>query len=515
MSDKQKINHEKHAYPVPPDSIGTQDTDIPMYESVPQGRKRFVRSIRRRTSINYLLYSIILLIVLWIAFFIFLFSVYGSMQRTHIEDVGARASQAFPIKIDDHGMDLYRDRMRGMASSEEVAMAVFTVDDDMINVLFVVDSMGNIASELYVPVSSVMENDDIGWIYDNQGKVCKMSTVEGSYMCYGTVHDTVNGSAYLLVMKKYEIFNQQSVRLIGVLVICTVVVLLLSVMFSMFASKVQTRQIADFSQKAKRLASGDFNVRFSGDGVDEYDNLANALNAAKDEMKKAEKMQRDLVANVSHDIRTPLTMIRAYAEMLRDMPVDEKKRKKTADVIISEAERLNVLVDDVLNYSKLEAGVLEYKLEPCDLSKTAEATLMRFDIFRERDGIKFEKHIEKGAVAECDKQKIEQVLYNLVINAVNYSGDDNTVILSVAKKQDGGVRVEVSDHGKGIAPDEIDSVWDRYYRSARNKRTTVGSGLGLSICKSILMGHGAEYGVRSELGKGSTFWFELGGSGKQ
>ena len=127
---------------------------------------------------------------------------------------------------------------------------------------------------------------------------------------------------------------------------------------------------------------------------------------------------------------------------------------------------------------------------------------------RERDGIKLEHEIADGVIVSCDKQKIEQVLYNLLTNAINYCGDDKTVILRL-KAVDGKARVEVSDHGRGIAADELDAVWNRYYRAARSKRTAVGSGLGLSICKSVLTMHNAEFGVLSEVGEGSTFWFEL------
>ena len=194
--------------------------------------------------------------------------------------------------------------------------------------------------------------------------------------------------------------------------------------------------------------------------------------------------------------------------MLRDMPVDEEKRKRTTEVIISETERLTALTDDVLNYSKLQSGVTEFKFEPCDMSQTARSVLLQFDIYRDRDGIKLSDEIDKKAVVNCDKKRIEQVLYNLIINAINYCGDDKNIILRVKNTND-KVRVEVEDHGKGISPEDRDAVWDRYYRTAHASRTAVGSGLGLSICKNILTAHNALFGVESEEGKGSTFWFEL------
>ena len=313
---------------------------------------------------------------------------------------------------------------------------------------------------------------------------------------------------YLLTLKPYDLWNDQTIWLVYTLVICTVIVFVLSVVFAILASRYQTKRLTALSDQAKLLANGDFSIKFSGGGYTEYDNLAGALNAATENMQKAENLQRDIIANVSHDIRTPLTMIRAYAEMLRDMPVDEKKRQKTAGVIITEADRLTSLVTDVLDYSRLQSGVTEFKFAPCDVSDLASTVVGQYDIVREHDGINLTYDIDGGLRVNCDKQKIERVLYNLLNNAINYCGEDKAVILRV-KKQGGVVRFEVSDHGKGIAPDEIEAVWDRYYRTAHAKRQAVGSGLGLSICKSILTAHDAKFGINSELGKGSTFWFEL------
>lgn len=479
----------------------------------PPAEKRATKSVKRRMGLNYLLYAIVLLTLLWTTFFIFLYSIYGQMQISDFRDVGREASAIFPFRVDDMSMKYYVERIKQSARKDGVSATVFELDGDgNARVLFSVDSMGNSKneSEAFDIFLSELTMDKI---YTESDEPCVADTSIGTFMFYGSEHEVLTASgfkttAYLLIVKPYAIFNAQTMKIIYVLIFGTVIVLILAVVFSVFASKFQTRRLVDFSQKAKKLAGGDFNVVFSGGGYEEYDNLAHALNAAKDELKKAEKMQRDIIANVSHDIRTPLTMIKGYAEMLRDMPLGEKKRKSTAEVIISEADRLTALVGDVLSYSKLSAGVTEFKYENANLSHIAKSVLTQFDIFVERDGMIFQTDIDKNATAYCDKARIEQVLYNLLGNAVSYCGDDKTVILRV-KSIDGAVRVEVCDHGKGIAADELEAVWDRYYRAERATRAAVGSGLGLSICKNILIAHGASYGVQSELGKGTTFWFEL------
>lgn len=495
--------------------IATVKADAPAPECAPVSCKKkkrlpLIKSISLRTTIDYCLFTLILLVLFFAVFFVFLNTFYGRMMEEDVKRIERSSASGFPKRVDDNSLTMYKYRLLDVArNNKPVAIAVFEVDENnQNNVCFIVDDMGNGLSDDNNLFNAVMDKLDFKSVFVG-GKQSKADTPFGTYLCKGSKHATEDGGmAYLLVMKPYDVWNQQTVKIIYVLVLCTIIVLVLACVFAFFASRHQTKHLTDFSQKAKRLADGDYNVVFSGAGYNEYENLACALNAATQNIQKAEQLQRDIIANVSHDIRTPLTMIRAYAEMLRDMPMDEHKREKTAGVIIAEADRLTALVGDVLNYSKLQSGVSEYKLESTDLSAVAAAVLERFDLVRERDGIKLLQDIDTEAVATCDKSKIEQVLYNLIGNAVNYCGDDKTVILRV-KKQDGGVRVEVTDHGSGIEQSELDSVWDRYYRSPHSTRTVVGSGLGLSICKSILTAHDAAFGIISEIGKGSTFWFEL------
>lgn len=478
-------------------------------------RRRLINTVSRRTTLNYIVFSLILLAVLWIAFFIMLYGFYDIILKHDIEEVGKYAASAFPKQADSNGMQLfYKYRLPEIARNNSVTITVFTRnaegDED---VQIMVDNMGNCTDESSDVFDAVMSSVNFNATFSNDGTAAKINTSLGSFLCFGSRHEvkSTDGSSvfmYMLLLKHYDVLNPQTNKILYLLIVCTFIVLVFTCVFSYFVSRFQTKQLIAFSQQANRLADGDVNVKFSGSGYKEFDSLANALNAATDKYKRSEKLQRDIIANVSHDIRTPLTMIRAYAEMLRDMPVDEEKRKRTTEVIISETERLTALTDDVLNYSKLQSGVTEFKFEPCDMSQTARSVLLQFDIYRERDGIKLADEIDKKAVVNCDKKRIEQVLYNLIINAINYCGDDKNIILRVKNTND-KVRVEVEDHGKGISPEDRDTVWDRYYRTAHAARTAVGSGLGLSICKNILTAHNALFGVESEEGKGSIFWFEL------
>ena len=235
--------------------------------------------------------------------------------------------------------------------------------------------------------------------------------------------------------------------------------------------------------------------------------LNDTLNYAKTELAATEKLQRELIANISHDLRTPLTMITGYGEVMRDLPGENTP--ENIQIIIDEATRLSTLVNDLLDLSKLQSGALQAEKKVFCLTDSVKAIFDRYAKLVEQDGFNISFESKEDVFINADELRISQVLYNLVNNAVNHAGEDKTVILTQTVK-DKRVRVEVTDHGEGIPADKLPYIWDRYYKvDKEHRRGVIGSGLGLSIVKSILDAHNARYGVRSAVGKGSTFWFEI------
>ena len=235
------------------------------------------------------------------------------------------------------------------------------------------------------------------------------------------------------------------------------------------------------------------------------------MTEASRELEKTDMYQKDLIANVSHDLRTPLTMIRSYAEMIRDLSGDNPvKRNQHLGVIIEESDRLNILVNDMLNLSRMQQRKIVLEKSEFDLSDSVRTLLTSYEILAENEGYKFIYNNSEALPVFADKAKITQVISNLINNAVKYCGEDKEIIINVKRVARSKVRCEIIDHGQGIAPDEVSHVWERYYKSSTHHvRQTDGSGLGLSIVREILNLHKAQYGVNSKLGKGSTFWFEL------
>ena len=259
------------------------------------------------------------------------------------------------------------------------------------------------------------------------------------------------------------------------------------------------------------MSKGDYDIVFDTDnGIDEINELALTLNQARDELSKTDELRRELLANVSHDLKTPLTMIKAYSEMVRDLTYDDKeKRDSNLNTIIDETDRLALLVNDILELSKIQSNVGELNIDSFDINKMIVSIINKFDYLKERDNYIFEYKENKNIMVYADKQKIEQVIYNLIGNAINYVGKDKKIIIKLINN-DKKIKVEITDHGKGIDKEELNLIWDKYYKvDKKYKRNNVGTGLGLSIVKNILISHNSAYGVMSKKNKGTTFYFEL------
>jgi signal transduction histidine kinase len=200
-------------------------------------------------------------------------------------------------------------------------------------------------------------------------------------------------------------------------------------------------------------------------------------------------------------------MIKGYSEVMRDIPGENTP--ENVQVIIDETTRLSALVDDILDLSRIRAGARPVEYERIDLTEALNETLLRYDALVRHKGYRIELKSDRDVWVYGDRGMLLQVLYNLINNAINYTGDDHLVTVTQSVTED-TVRISVTDTGEGIDGDQIPLIWDRYYKVDKtHKRAMIGTGLGLSIVKGILELHEASYGVESVKGQGSTFWFAL------
>ena len=296
----------------------------------------------------------------------------------------------------------------------------------------------------------------------------------------------------------------------------TIIIIILSSVLAYFIANKLSNPITKMTSLSKELSKSDFTIDFNVDtDIVEIEDLANSLNHAKDELKKNDEIRRELMANVSHDLKTPLTMIKAYAEMVRDLSYkNEEKRNNDLNVIIDEVDRLNLLVNDILNLSKLESNIDHLDKEEFDLIQVVNTIIHRFKIFSVTEDCEFICHYPENVMINADKAKIEQVIYNLIGNAINYSLDKKKVYITILVKDK--IRINITDIGPGIREKDIEKIWDKYYKADKShKRNTIGTGLGLSIVKNILELHQYKYGVISKKDKGTTFYFEIDNTKKK
>ena len=337
---------------------------------------------------------------------------------------------------------------------------------------------------------------------------------DGTEAMLFATHYAENGmEAYIFVYSYMEPIGTTISITQRMLLISANVILLIACIIAIALSSHISNPLIKIAKNADQLITGNFYMPVRKHEYEEIATLTENLNEASKEISKTEMLQKDLVANVSHDLRTPLTMIKAYAEMIRDLSGDNpEKREKHLEVIINETDRLTLLVSDMLNLSKLQSGVAEMKNSVFNFSEHLEDLIGRFNLLDDTIDYRIELKTDEDIYMNADIQRIEQVVYNLVNNAINYIGEDKLVFVRLCRINSKTARFEVSDHGVGIPPEQIPYIWERYYkvdRSKNHKRAVKGTGLGLSIVKGILETHGFPYGVNSIVNQGSTFWFEF------
>lgn len=318
------------------------------------------------------------------------------------------------------------------------------------------------------------------------------------------------GNGYIFLFTSLEDIGTTTSLIKNQLIYVTLLAILFSIVIALFLSRRIAKPISDMTKKAEKLAEGNYNVQFTTTGIKEIDELANTLNYLEQEVSKTDEYRRDLMANVSHDLKTPLTMIKAYAEMIRDITLDNKeKTKENLNVIIDETDRLNILVNDILELSKLQNNQDNLNIEKFDIVELINDILKRYQIIKETENYKLILESPASIMVKADKKRISQVIYNLINNAINYTGDDLTVTIKITENTK-ECKIEIIDTGKGIDEKDLPNIWNRYYKKEKNhKRNVVGTGLGLSIVKNILEQHHFKYGVNSVKDKGTTFYFQV------
>ncbi len=469
--------------------------------------KKNLKTIRITVWIYFSIFIASILVLMWFSFGVSLESTYKRMKTTAIFDTASY------ILGDWSKDDFTAQNIDRLAYDNNMCVLI---QDAYGNHVYSYDMMANNclihgpgALELYRYRAKALESSS-GIFY---AEVTNPRFNNNTILFVMVLGDRSDPSGYIFLNTSLEPLDSTKTIIKRQLLWISVMLMVLGLGISYFLARLIETPIVRITRSAKKLGQGDYSAEFDGRGYTETEALADTLNYAASEISKVDSLRRDLIANISHDLRTPLTMVKAYAEMIRDLSGDNPaKRTEHISIIIEESDRLAALVNDILDLSKLESGSEKLNLSRFSITKKIHEIMGRYTLLSEQKGYNFYVSAETDFEIEADVIKIEQVLYNLINNAVNYTGENKNVYITLLILSDDTARIEITDTGKGIEPELLPLIFDRYYRAEKSKREVIGTGLGLSIVKQILKQHNFKFGVRSELGVGSTFWFEVRGA---
>ena len=272
-----------------------------------------------------------------------------------------------------------------------------------------------------------------------------------------------------------------------------------------------TRPIIDMNATVLRFSNGEFDLRLSAEGQDEVAQLGKSFNLMANELDTLEQSRRSFVANVSHELRSPLTSMRGFLEAMQDGTISAEDRPKYLQIVIDENRRMTSMVNDLLDLASIESGQYTLNLSVFDINELIARTLLTFEARIDAAYIEVDlDFFEDYCYVEADADQMAQVLRNLVDNAIKFTPEGGRLSVSTAADKR-LARVRVADSGRGVAAEDIPYLFDRFYKTekAHTPNAQSGTGLGLSIVKRIIAAHGQDVSVDSELGKGTAFTFTL------
>lgn len=282
----------------------------------------------------------------------------------------------------------------------------------------------------------------------------------------------------------------------------------LAALLTLFLSRSMTKSIHSLAEAARRVAAGDLTQRVSVKSKDEIGKLANDFNNMVAELERVDKLRKDLIADIAHELRTPLSNVRGYIEALYDgvIQLDENSKKYIYDEVLL----LTRLIEDLHELALAESGELGLYCQPVDIRDIASATVKSLQPKLDEKQIKLNLELpDMPAIASVDRERIQQVLLNLLVNAINFTPEKGEITVSV-KQNDDEIEVSVTDTGIGIPPEDLPYIFERFYRVDKSRtRATGGTGLGLTIARRLVEAHGGNIKAESEVGKGSRFTFTL------
>ena len=464
-----------------------------------------VKKITKRWLLNSLGVILVILIALEI---VIAFSIkdyyYGSVEKvvySQSETVSGLLSKYY-----SEGTGDYEDYFRGIVTSFEKRniMELMAMDED-----------GNVilTSSGFLPEKSSLTPDCFE-AKDNIGKNAEyIGEINGENIMSVTVipdGSTEEFFSFRLVTSMENVDRQILVAIIGTSLIGIAIIFFVVVSGSYFINSI-VNPVGQISETAKKIAEGDFNAKIEKKTDDEIGELCETINYMADELGATERMKNDFISSVSHELRTPLTAIKGWAEMLedssKDRSIDSKTLERGMGVIIGETERLSVMVEELLDFSRLQSGRMVLQPMKLDIIAELSEAVLTFEqrAIREKKALIYDENDDIIPVMG-DKNRLRQVFVNIIDNALKYSDEGGSVIISAIRLENGFVDIVVKDTGIGIPADQLEKVKTKFFKGNATRR---GSGIGLAVADEIIRMHGGEILLDSVEGEGTTVTIRL------
>ncbi|MBR4581979.1 MAG: HAMP domain-containing protein [Lachnospiraceae bacterium] len=461
------------------------------------------------------LYFKFILAYLIFAFFgVFMIATFGAtMIRNQIVQHEADALYKEAARIaNTYASDLYTNR----AALDTVKQQLDFLDDYLSSDIWIINPSGLIVLDSSSPIEVEnplkVENFD-STVY--AGKFYSVGDFFGFFeedvlSVYSPITNGYKVQGYVFIHKPMTELQKLTDSMLNISYILLGIFLLLSLIILIFFNEVVYKPLKKITTATEQYAEGNLHYEFTVDSADEMGYLAATLSYMASELAKSEDNQKKLVANVSHDFRSPLTSIKGYSEAMLDGTIPPEMHEKYLTILVNESERLIKLTNNLLTLNNLNIEGLVLDLSVFDINDVIRKTAATFE------GNCREKKITLNLIltgdslpVKADLGKIQQVLYNLLDNAIKFSNRDSEIRITTTEKHN-KVFVSVKDFGIGIPKESIGQVFDRFYKTDLSRgKDKKGTGLGLSITREIIRAHGENINVTSTEGEGSEFTFSL------
>ncbi len=475
-------------------------------------------SIKYKINIYIMAFLAVLLVVLWIWQVVFFNAMYKQVKKSEAKDVAELTSQVISGEVSIETLieevarkevcivvlDNNLKQIQSLDGPRECVIHKMSYNeqaDIARNILNVEDTKRFLEYEQNDATYRLVTKS-----YSSEFRVFREKNTLQTLVYVNQVPDGEGGYHVILVNAQAVPMDSVVNTMRTVLTYVTIVTIILATFLNLIIARIISKPILQINEKAKVLAQGNYDIDFEAQGYREINELSKTMTNTAHELSNLERLRQEFIANVSHDLRTPLTMIGGYAEVMRDIPGENSA--ENAQVIIDETKRLSNMVNDILNISKVQSGATKLNFDRYNVTESIRQIIQNVTGMIKNEGYIIEFNYDSEIEITADQTMINQCFYNLLANALGHTKNKKVVVNQ--KTEENKYIIEVTDFGEGIRKETLKHIWERYYKdsSAKNKNVK-GTGLGLSIVKTFVEAHKGECGVESKEGEGSTFWFSI------